>query len=181
MKKSGYKSARNDFYTWYGKMFFDLLCLIIILYLVFYAVDRDPSSVYRLRFIISVSVVAMFYVHAITYKNFLDSRTKYNFYKSVMKAYEFNLENYENVIEVIRRHEFKSEEYKADIESLMNAKDEETFFTVGEKIFKNLTDGVYVDEIDFIYELLESSSYIVKYVDEDFLKKTFLKEKYKCK
>ena len=51
------------------------------------------------------------------------------------------------------------------------------FFTVGEKIYKNISEGVYVDEIQFIYELLESTSYIVKYVDEDFLKKTFLKDK----
>ena len=177
MKKSGYTKARNNFYTWSGKMFFDLICLSVILYLVFYAVDRDPLSVYRLRFIISVSVVAMFYVHAITYKNFLDAKTKYDFYKSVMKAYEFNLENYEDVIECINQHEYKSQEYKADVESLMNAWDEETFFTVGEKIYKNISEGVYVDEIQFIYELLESTSYIVKYVDEDFLKKNFLKDK----
>ena len=177
MKKSGYIKARNNFYTWLGKMFFDLLCLSIILYLVFYAVDRDPSSLYRLRFITSVSVVAMFYVHALTYKNFLDAKTKYDFYKSVMKAYKFNLENYEEVIGCINQHQYKSQEYKADVESLMNARDEETFFTVGEKIYKNISEGVYVDEIQFIYELLESTSYIVKYVDEDFLKKTFLKDK----
>lgn len=179
MKKSGYTKARNNFYMWLGKMFFDLISLILIFYFLFYAVDRDPSSLYRLRFVISSSVVLLFYIHAITYKNFLDAKTKYSFYKSVMNAYKFNLENYEDVVECINRHEYKSEEYKADILQLISAKDEETFFTVGEKIYKNITDGVYVDEIQFIYELLESTSYIVKYVDEDFLKKTFLKEKYK--
>jgi len=94
-----------------------------------------------------------------------------------MNAYKFNLENYEEVIGCINQHQYKSEAYKTDVGSLMNARDEETFFTVGEKIYKNIADGVYEDEIQFIYELLESTSYIVKYVDEDFLKKTFLKDK----
>ena len=177
MKKSGYKAARNDYFLWCGKMFFDLVSLIVILSLMFYAVANDTGFVYRMKFVIIACIICMFYIHAITYKNFTQSRVKYGFYKSAMNAYTFNLNNYADIVECIQEHEYKSEEYKADIESMMSASDENAFFSVAEKIYKNVSDGVYEDEIGFIYPFLESVSYIVKYIDEDFLKKTFLKDK----
>lgn len=177
MKKSGYKAARNEYFLWCAKMFFDLVSLIVIFYFMFYAVANDAESLYRFRFIVSTSIVAMFYIHAITYKNFADSRTKYYFYKSAMNAYTFNVDNHDEIIECIREHEYKSLEYKADVMNLISAGDEDTFFSIGGKIHKNISEGVYEDEIGFIKPMLESTSYIIKYIDEDFLKKTFLKDK----
>ena len=175
MKNSGYKNARNEYFFWCTKMIFDLITLIAIIYLLFYGVKIDPSSAYMLRYIISGSIIAIFYVHAITYQSFADSKTKYKFYKYLMDVYKFNLENYDEIIEHIQKFRYESQEYKSDVMGILSSNNEDEFFTIAEKIYKNIQDGVYEDEIRFIYKLIESISYITKYIDRDFLKKTYLK------